>query len=802
MVRLKLTAVLTHPIQYYAPWFRYIQANVPEIDLTVVHATQPTPDQQGVGFGRAFEWDVPLTEGYRSIIVRPAKPDDRIDSEHFRGLDVPEIGRAIAGTTPDVVMITGWYSITLVRALLWCRRRGVPALCRGDSHLQSGPRGWARPLWMLKTFVLQQQFKGFLSPGARVDEYLKWHRVSEYRIFHVPHAVDNDRFAAAAAPYKQPEWRAASRRRYGIDPDAFVPLFVGKLIASKRPVDAVRAVATLGPGAALMVVGSGPLEGDMRAEAARLDVDLKMMGFLNQTQMGEPYGIADCLVVPSAFPETWGLVVNEALATGLPCVVSDAVGCAPDLVHNGETGYVHALGDIDGLTDALTEIRRRKARGHDWSVACLAQVSRYSYAEMTAGLVRASRSILPHSIGPEPAWRNAAHRIVACCGQMVIAGGLERMTFEVLNAVRDSGVACHAIVNSWENFRITPLAEASGASWSAGPYWYPMTRRNLTPPVVFRMFLEVCRVSVDLLRVSRRVRPTHIFLPDADATLRNIPALLWLRARGVRVIARLGTAPPTGRFYRSLWRRVINPVVDRFVANSAFTRRELMAHGIPGEKIEIIENMAPRRRSSPAQAVPRIPGRIVFVGQIIPVKGLDLLLDAVAVLRGRGVEATLDVVGAIDGWESPESRGYQASLRERASRADLAGAVNFVGFSEDVPALLARASVHCCPSRLECREGFGLVVVEAKLAGLPSVVTASGNLPDMIHDRRDGWICPEVTPDAIAEGLEFFLTRPDALIEAGRAAMASAERYNEGRFVRSWARIFTAVDEHEYSHAL
>ena len=69
----RLTAVLTHPIQYYAPWFRHIQQHAPEIALTVVYATQPTPEQQGVGFDRAFEWDVPLTDGYRSITVRAAE---------------------------------------------------------------------------------------------------------------------------------------------------------------------------------------------------------------------------------------------------------------------------------------------------------------------------------------------------------------------------------------------------------------------------------------------------------------------------------------------------------------------------------------------------------------------------------------------------------------------------------------------------------------------------------------------------------------------------------------------------------
>ncbi len=790
---IRLTAVLTHPIQYYAPWFRHIEAHAPELALTVVHATQPTAEQQGVGFGRAFEWDVPLTDGYRSIIVRPAHPGDRIDSGHFTGLDVPEIGRAIADTTPDVVLITGWYSLTLVRALVACRSLGVPTLYRGDSHLLSGPRGWKRPLWTIKTTILQRQFDGFLSPGVRVREYLQWYGVPDHKIFQVPHAVDNERFAAAAEPYKNPDVRAAARLRRGIHPDAFVPLFVGKLVPSKRPVHVVRAAARLAPGCTVMMVGSGPLEGDVRAAAADLDVDLKMVGFMNQSELGEAYGIADCLTLPSDFPETWGLVVNEALATGLPCVVSSAVGCVPDMIRDGETGYVHPLDDIAVFAVRLSQVRRRKALGYDWGPACRERLSHYSYHEMTAGVARACRSVLPRSRGPEPVWRDAPQRVIVCCGLMVVAGGLERMTFEVLNAVRASGVASHAIVNSWENFRITPLAEASGASWSVGPYWYPLTRRNLSLAVIVKMFVEVLLVSRDLLRVSRRVRPTHILLPDEHATLRNLPALLWLRLRGVRVIARLGTAPPTGRFYRNLWRRLIAPVVDRFVANSEFTRRELMAHGIPGEKIETIENTSPRRRSPAAEPVARIPGRVVFVGQLIPGKGASVLLEAMALLRGRVVDATLDVVGAIDGWESPEYRGHHAALRERAARADLAGAVNFLGHREDVPALLSRASVHCCPSLPELREGFGLVVLEAKLSSTPSVVTPSGNLPGMIEHQRDGWLCPRADAASVAEGLEFFLANHDAAAAAGRAALASAARYNDSRFAAAWTRVFRAV---------
>ena len=792
---LRLTAVLTHPIQYYAPWFRHLQTHAPELALTVVHATEPTPGQQGVGFDRAFTWDVPLTDGYQSLTVRPPQPGDRIDSSRFTGLDVPEIGPAVESTAPDVVLITGWYSLTLVRALWACRRRGIPTLYRGDTHLRSGPRGWTRPLWALKTWFLLKQFDGFLSPGARVTEFLRRFRVPPYRVFQAPHAVDNQMFAAAAAPFQAPVARAEARARRGIDPGAFVVLFVGKLAPSKRPVHLVRAMAQLAPGATLLIAGSGPLESEVRGEAARLGVSLQMAGFVNQRALGEFYAIADCLALPSDFAETWGLVINEALATGLPAVVSDAVGCAPDLIREDETGYVHQLDDVPGMAAALGRVRRRVAEGHDWKPACRSVAQAHGFDQLTAALVRASRSVIAHSPGPEPDWQAAPRRIVACCGQMVVAGGLERMTFELLRVVRSRGVAAHAIVNGWENYRITPLADASGASWSIGPYWYPLRRHGVTPVALAKMMMEVAAVSTDLLRVCRRIRPTHVLVPDFMAVLRNWPALAWLRARGVRVIARTGMAPPTGRFYRWLWRGLIAPVVDCFVANSEFTRRELTALGIADEKIETIVNMSPRRLESPARAEASIAGRVIFVGQLIPVKGLDLLLDAIAQVRAAGVEATLDVVGAIDGWEAPEYLGHHAALRARAACPDLAGAVQFLGWREDIPALMQRASVHCCPSRPAQREAFGLVVLEAKLAGRPSVVTPSGNLPEMIEHGRDGWRCPRADADAIAEGLTYFFTRPEVLAAAGPAALASAERYNERRFSGAWARVFGAGQE-------
>jgi glycosyltransferase involved in cell wall biosynthesis len=334
------------------------------------------------------------------------------------------------------------------------------------------------------------------------------------------------------------------------------------------------------------------------------------------------------------------------------------------------------------------------------------------------------------------------------------------------------------------------MAEEVGATWSVGPYWYPLTRRRLTPIKMARMAWEILRVSGHLLRESRRIRATHVFVPDFLTAIRNGPALLWLRARGTTVIAKLGNAPDEGRFYRLLWRWVVNPLIDVFVCNSEFTRGELLRHGIAARKAVTIPNVMPPRRQAATAGAERIPGRVIYVGQIIPDKGLDLLLDAMAILRSRGVEATLDVVGDMDGWESPSYRGYRARLRERANCPDLQGAVTFLGYREEVPALMARASVHCCPSLPAIREAFGLVVLEAKAAGLPSIVTHSGNLGTLVDHRRTGWVCREATAADLAEGLGFFLLDPSRLAAARVAAIASAGDYSEERFAGAWAAMF------------
>ena len=358
MTPIRVTAVLTHPVQYYSPWFQHIAAHAPDLELSVIYATVPTPEQQGTGFGRPFNWDVALLDGYRSTVLRAARPGDRVDSHSFFGVDASGLARTLRATGPDVVLVPGWHSIVLVKAILASRRMRVPVLFRGDTNLAAAPEGWKRSIWHGKTRRLLALFDGYLSPGIRTREYLQAMDVDPWQIVNVPHAVDNDRFAAAVRPFESPEGRTDARAMWGLPAEGPVALFVGKLEEKKRPLDLIRAAASLHPRPSVLVVGSGELEAACRAEAVRLGVRAAFTGFLNQSELGAAYAAADMLVLPSDGRETWGLVANEALASGLPVVISHKVGCAPDLVTE-QTGAVFTCGDVEGLSAAIERVRTR-----------------------------------------------------------------------------------------------------------------------------------------------------------------------------------------------------------------------------------------------------------------------------------------------------------------------------------------------------------------------------------------------------------------------------------------------------------
>jgi glycosyltransferase involved in cell wall biosynthesis len=297
----------------------------------------------------------------------------------------------------DACLVNGWYLKSYLQAVRACRQLGIPVLMRGDSHLKTRRHPLVRIGKHLPYRWLLGRVDAHLYVGEANRRYLRHYGVRPERLFFAPHFVDNGRFAAAARCARSSGDAQTLRHRMGADPGTRICLFAGKLIEKKRPADFVDAIARLqqeGVPVLGAVVGSGPLAETLAERTLARGARISFFGFRNQTQIPACYAAADCLVLPSDGRETWGLVVNEAMACGVPVVVSDAVGCGEDLV-DSLTGSTYPVGQVGALADQLRRLLLRLDREQPAiERAVVAKVDAYSCGEAVAGTCRALTFVL------------------------------------------------------------------------------------------------------------------------------------------------------------------------------------------------------------------------------------------------------------------------------------------------------------------------------------------------------------------------------------------------------------------------
>lgn len=386
----RLAIVATHPIQYYAPWFRRL-AERDGLELRVFYlwdfGVRPSHDP---GFGSEIAWDVPLLDGYTHEFVPNTAADP--GTHHFRGLRNPGLLRRVLEWKPDAVLLMAYRYTSTLGFILRAPRR-LPLLFRGDSHRLGAPpinlREMARRAAISMIF---SRFAAVLSVGSANREYFLMHGVKSDRIFHAPHAVDVERLTRDRdrTHSEALEWR----RSLGIGQDCRVILFAGKFQEVKRPLDLLRAYRQGSPPrSALLFVGSGVLEPHLRREAEGV-AGVFFSPFQNQAAMPRVLSAADIVVLPSR-SETWGLILNEAMCLGKPLIVSDRVGAGPDLVEDGRNGIVYPAGNVEALSGALQTALADDSRLAEWGRRSVEISANFTYEKTTQGLLEALEAILP-----------------------------------------------------------------------------------------------------------------------------------------------------------------------------------------------------------------------------------------------------------------------------------------------------------------------------------------------------------------------------------------------------------------------
>ena len=346
-----IAILATHPIQNQTPVWRMLATRARAPVKVFYLSRQGLACRRDPGFGRAFAWDVDLLDGYEHEFARAREARRQ---ESFFWLSLAEnLPRRMRVEGARVVWLQGWQTLAYWQAVALARVAGLPVWMRGETNVLSAGRGGVRRLALAALF---SRVDRFLCIGSANRDYYLSRGVAAERLAPAPYCVDNDEIARSAEALR-PE-RARLREAFGIPPDAFCVAFVGKLLARKRPfdlVDAARALNFRGRGRPvhLLFVGDGELRAQLQAECP----EASFTGFLNQSRIAEAYVAADCLALPSEASETWGLVVNEAMASGLPAVVSDSCGCAADLVRPYWSELTHRCGDALGLAKALAAVR-------------------------------------------------------------------------------------------------------------------------------------------------------------------------------------------------------------------------------------------------------------------------------------------------------------------------------------------------------------------------------------------------------------------------------------------------------------
>lgn len=327
---------------YRIPLFNAL-AEREDLDLHVVFLAETDP--------RLRKWEVYKSEIRFSFQVLPSW---RKRIGKYNALLNWGIGRALEQAWPDVILCGGYSYIASWQAQMWARTHKVAFLLWSESNSQDLRRRHPPIEFMKKQFLKRCQ--GFVVPGKAAFEYLRAWSVKEEDIFIAPNAVDNELFATAAENARQ----SATAIRRDLDlPDRYF-LFVGRFVREKGIFELLSAYANLDErlraDIGLVLVGDGNCRTQLEKSAASVSPgEIKFAGFAQREHLGAYYGLAEMLVLPT-FADTWGMVVNEAMACGLPVIVSRAAGCAADLVREKWNGTLVGPRDVPSLERAMRDL--------------------------------------------------------------------------------------------------------------------------------------------------------------------------------------------------------------------------------------------------------------------------------------------------------------------------------------------------------------------------------------------------------------------------------------------------------------
>jgi glycosyltransferase involved in cell wall biosynthesis len=364
---------------YRIPLFNVL-AKHPAIDLHVIFLAETD--------SRLRQWNVYKNEIEFSYEVLPSW---RSRLGKFNVLLNRGLGGALRQTSPDAIVCGGYNYLASWQALWWARSRHIPFLLWSESNLQELRREHKAVEFLKNEFL--RRCSGFVVPGLAAREYLHVHGVKDEFIYKAPNAVDNALFAAAGAKARQDS--DATRASLNLPGRYF--LFVGRLVREKGVFDLLAAYAKLEKDVrrrvGLVFAGDGEVRPELEEQSRGISPGvIRFAGFVHREHLAKYYALADALILPT-HTDTWGLVVNEAMACGLPIVVSRVAGCVADLVDEDWNGFLWEPSDAASLAVAMKKLADSPELCAAMGANSAQRISQYSPLTWADGLAYAVESV-------------------------------------------------------------------------------------------------------------------------------------------------------------------------------------------------------------------------------------------------------------------------------------------------------------------------------------------------------------------------------------------------------------------------
>jgi glycosyltransferase involved in cell wall biosynthesis len=386
----KISYFISHPIQYQAPLLKYLHENLKDVDLEVVYFTKHTIGGLDKQFGVNIIWDIPLLQGYKYVFLKNFSLRPAVSGSFFGLVNFGVINYLIK-RKPESIILHGWSYFSNILVLVVAKLLRIKIILRAESPL-SAEENKSKINHFIKKRILGLCDR-FLFIGKENKSFYEFMGIQKSQMFYAPYCVDNDRFIDAKKNFQYST--NSIRSEFNIPDNNTLLLFCGKLIDKKRPLDIVKALNQINSKTtSILYVGTGKLKADIENYVRDNKMtNVHFSGFVNQTELYKFYLSSDIFILPSTYGETWGLVVNEAMLHSLPILVSNHVGCVPDLVKPGENGYSYECGNIDDLKGKIEQLSSlNKSKLISMGAKSFEIIQNYSFKEVLKGVEQSLRN--------------------------------------------------------------------------------------------------------------------------------------------------------------------------------------------------------------------------------------------------------------------------------------------------------------------------------------------------------------------------------------------------------------------------